>query len=220
MKKLFFIIGLFLLSLPSFAQIQAGQQMIDLKLDLGFQLQNSGITYSAYGDRADWGTLGVEAGISYYYFLTDYFGLGGELSYGDFEGGGDLSFSSSNNIDDKTKLFSAMLTGRLNITPQSRVRFYFPFGIGLVAANQDVYIKYSSIEFKNKKTDTSLGLFIGAGLEFDVGQNGWGWGLETRYNTFWYDTEKLVRNSPASIYGDGNRRYEYWTFQLHINKRF
>lgn len=220
MRKLFLVFVFLLITLPVFAQIEAGQQMLDIRGSLGFQLNNSGIIYSNLGDRADWGTLGAEIGLSYYYFITEYFGFGADISYGDFDGGGDLSFSSSNKIDDKTKLYNLQLVGRLNIAPQNRVRLYIPFGFGLTASTQDLFVKYSGVQFDNKKTYLSPVLFVGAGLEFDVGQNGWAWGFETRYNTFWYDTEKLIKNAPATFSGDGNRRYEYITLQIHVSKKF
>ncbi len=219
MKKLLFILTVLFLSLPAFAQLEKGQHLLDIKGDLGFQLVNSGITYSNYGGRVDWGTLGTEIGISYYYLISKHFGLGADISYGDFDGG-DFTWSATNEVEDSTHILNAMLASRYTFNPDNRFRFYIPFGLGFTLARQNLYIHYYGTEYSKKKTDTSLGLFIGAGLEFDIGQKGWSWGLETRYNTFWYDTEKLVKNAPAPIHGDGNRRYEYMTFQLHISKRF
>ena len=219
MKKLLFFLTVLFLSLPAFAQLEKGQHILDIKGDLGFQLVNSGITYSNYGGRVDWGTLGVEIGASYYYLVSRHFGLGADISYGDFDGG-DFTWSATNKVDDTTHLFNAMLASRFTVNPDKRFRLYIPFGLGLTLARQNLYINYYGTEYSKKKTDTSLGLFIGAGLEFDVGHNGWSWGLETRYNTFWYDTEKIVKDAPSPICGDGNRRYEYMTFRLHISKRF
>ena len=220
MKKLLLVLTVLFLSLPTFAQLEQGQHLLDIKGDLGFQIVNSGITYSAYDARADWGTLGVEIGASYYYLVSKHLGLGVDISYGDFDGGA-FTWSTTNRVEDATHVLNAMLASRYTFNPDSRFfRFYIPFGGGLTLARQKIYIHYYGTEYGNKKTDTSLGLFIGAGLEFDIGQKGWSWGLESRYNTFWYDSEKLVKNAPSPIHGNGNRRYEYITFQLHISKRF
>ena len=219
MKKLLFILTILCISAPAFAQLKAGQQMFDIRGALGFQLQNSGINYSPYNERADWGTLGAELGLAYYYFLSDSFGVGADFSYGDFDGA-NLTYSSADKINDYARLYNLMLTARYALNPQSRARIYFPFGFGLSAARQDIDISKSGIKFNNKKTEIVPALFIGAGLEFDVGQNGWSWGLETRYNAFWYDTDKLIKGAPPAITADGKRRYEYLTFQLRIAKRF
>ena len=219
MKKTIFGIFVLLFSIPAFAQLEQGQQMISLRGGLGFQLQNSGITYSDTGSRVNWGSLGGEVGLSYYYLLSEKFGVGADISIGDFEGG-DLTFRMADDVDDETHLLNLMLTGRYTTNPTKRVRFYFPFGAGLVVARQDLYINYYGTEYDKKKTDTSLGFFIGAGMEFDLGNSGWSLGLESRYNTFWYDTDKILRGAPASIHGDGNRRYEYLSFNLNVSKRF
>lgn len=219
MKKLLVIFTVLLFSTVAFAQLEQGQNMINARLGLGFQLQNSGINYNAYGARVDWGSLGAEFGLSYYYLISRHFGLGADITIGDFDGA-NITWSSTKTVDDQTHLYHFMLASRWTANPDNRVRIYIPFGAGLTAARQDLDIKYGGTIYHNKKTDTSLGLFIGAGLEFDVGHNGWSFGLETRYNTFWYDTEKLIKDAPAPISGDGNRRYEYLTFNINITKRF
>ena len=218
MKKIALSMLIILFSAPVFAQMEQGQQMVSLRSGLGFQLQNSGITYSSSDSRADWGSLGVEVGLSYHYLVTDQFAVGAEFSYGDYEGA-NLTFSSSRHVDDDTRLYNFMLSARYTTNPASRFRFYIPFGAGLVAARQDLDIDYD-VQYAKKKTDTSFGYFIGAGIEFDLGHNGWALGFETRYNAFWYDTDKLVGNAPAPIHGDGNRRYEYMNFNIHVIKRF
>lgn len=219
MKKLFFTFAILFCTAAAFAQLEQGQHMINLRTGLGFQLNNSGINYSSYNDRVNWGTLGIELGLNYQYLISKHFGIGTDITIGDFDGG-DFTWSASNNVDDQTHLYHFMLASRWTANPDKRVRVYIPFGAGLTAARQNLSIKYGGIEYYKKKTDTSLGLFIGAGLEFDVGNSGWSWGLETRYATFWYDTEKILTNAPSPIHGDGNRRYEYLMFNINISKRF
>lgn len=219
MKKFLCAFIISFCAVSAFAQLEQGQHIINTRLGLGFQLNNSGISYTTYDDRVNWGTLGAELGLGYQYLISKHFGIGADITIGDFDGG-DFTWSASNNVDDQTHLYHFMLASRWTANPHARVRFYIPFGAGLTVARQDLSIKYNSTEHYQKKTDTSLGLFIGAGLEFDLGRKGWGLGLETRYTTFWYDTEKILTNAPAPIHGDGNRRYEYLTFNLNIIKRF
>lgn len=218
MKKIIITcVGLFL-CVPSFAQLAQGQHLIGARLGLGFQLENSGVSYSDY-DRVDWGTLGVECGLSYYYLLTPHVGIGTELSYGDFEGG--EFFISSDKVDDRTKIFNAMLAARFIANPENLFRLYMPVGIGLTSARQDLNVHRSGVDYSRKATDTSLGWFIGAGMEVDLGKDsGWAVGFETRYNAFSYDTDKLTRNSPVNIQGDGNRKMSYMSFHLQVNKHF
>jgi opacity protein-like surface antigen len=82
-------------------------------------------------------------------------------------------------------------------------------------------IHRSGVNFSGKATDASFAWFAGAGLEFDIGRkSGWSAGLETRYNAFRFDTDKLIRNAPAAVTGDGNRLLSYISLQLRVNKRF
>ena len=218
MKKIIFFFVMLFLGLPVFAQLQPGQHVIGGRIGLGFQLENSGVSYSAY-DRVDWGSLGAEYGLFYYYLVTRHVGIGADLSYGDFDGG--ELFESNEDVDNKTKLFNAMVSARLIANPDDSFRFYLPLGIGMTSAQQHMRIKKFGIDFDKKATDTSLGWFVGAGFEFDLGESsGWSMGLETRYNMFHYDTEKLTRNAPPAIQGDGNRRLSYMSFHLQVNKRF
>lgn len=217
MKKILFSLAVLLCCVPSWAQLAQGQHMVGGRLGLGFQLENSGISYTEH-DRVDWGTLGAEYGLSYYYLATKHIGLGVDISYGDFEGG--ELFKSSEDVDDKTHLFNAMLSARLTANPSDSFRLYIPLGLGITTAQQDIHIDKYSVTYDKKATDTSLAWFAGAGLEFDLGNNGWAMGLEARYHTFRFDTGKLTRHAPAAVQGDGNRRLSYLLFQLLISKRF
>ena len=218
MKKIIFACVAVCLFVPSFAQLAQGQHLIGGRFGLGFQLENSGISYSNY-DRVDWGTLGAELGLSYYYFLTNHVGVGADVSYGDFDGGD--FFVSSDKVSDDTKLFNAMLSARLVANPSGLFRFYMPVGVGVTAARQHMRINRHGVNYAKTATDTSLGWFVGAGFEFDMGRDsGWALGLETRYNTFRYNTDKLIRNAPASVTGEGNRRLSYLSFHVQVNKHF
>ncbi len=218
MKKLILCVVSLFFCVPVFAHLSQGQHLVGGRLGLGFQLENSGVSYSNY-DRVDWGSLGAEYGISYYYLLTDRVGIGADLAYGDFDGG--ELFVSADKVDNKTKLFNAMLSARFTANPSHLFRLYMPVGLGLTAARQHMRIKKSGMDYDQKATSTSLGWFIGAGFEFDLGRHsGWALGCETRYNAFHYDTDKLTRDAPPAIQGDGNRRLSYMSFHLQVNKRF
>lgn len=217
MKKIIFSLVILLCCAPSWAQLTQGQHMVGGRLGLGFQLENSGISYTN-NDRIDWGMLGVEYGLSYYYLLTEHIGLGADIAYGNFEGG--EFFKSSEDVDDTTHLFNTMLSARFTANPSDKFRLYIPVGLGLTTAQQDIHIDKYGVKYDKKATDTSLAWFAGAGLEFDLGNSGWSMGLEARYHTFRFDTDKLTRNAPAGVTGDGNRRLSYLLFQLLISKRF
>lgn len=219
MKRIVLVVVAVLFALPAFAQLQQGQHMLGVRGGLGFQLQNSGISYSAHDERIDWGTLGSELALSYQYLLTNHLGVGGEISFGDFDGG-DFTFNHSDKLEDKVNLINLMLAARYTFHPAKRTRFYIPFGAGLTIAKQTLDIDYLGNDYTKKKTDNSFGWFAGLGLEFDVGNHGWSWGLEARYAAFWYDTDKLVQGAPGPIHGDGNRRYEYMMFSVNVSKRF
>ena len=218
MKKIIFVSAALLLCAPAFAQLAQGQHLMGGRLGLGFQLENSGVSYPG-DNRVDWGTLGVEYDLSYYYLVTEHIGLGTEVSYGNFEGG--TLFVSSDKVDDRTHFVNAMLATRLTANPSNLFRLYMPLGVGLTVAQQRMRIKKHGVDYTKRATDTSLGFFVGAGFEFDLGRDsGWAVGLETRYNAFHYDTEKLTRNAPAGVTGHGNRRMSYISFHLQINKHF
>ncbi len=219
MKKILWIVVVMCCAAPSFAQLEQGQHMFSLRGGLGFQLQNSGIVYNSSGSRTDWGTLGAELGLSYYYLVTDHFGIGTDFSYGDYEGA-DITWSATNTIDDGVHMLNLMLSARYTLNPSDRVRLYVPFGIGCVAAEQKLDMNYYGTVYSAKQTQTKLGYFAGLGLEFDLGHEGWSLGLESRYNAFRFDSNSFVRYAPAPVHGTGKRLYEYLTFSLSIKKRY
>ena len=217
MKKLILSLVVLCACVPAFAQLEQGQHLLGARIGAGFQLENSGISYP--DDRVDWGTLGLEYGLSYYYLITDHFGLGADVSYGNFEGG--TFFVSSDKVDDKTQLFNAMLSARFTFNPSNLFRIYIPAGAGLTVAHQHMRIDRHGVDYGEKATDKSFGWFVGAGLEFDLGSgSNWSMGLEARYNMFNYDTSKLTRNAPSTVQDDGNRHLSYLSFHLRINRRF
>ena len=220
MKKLLFVFVTLFLSTAAFAQLEVGQHMVGGRVGLGFQLQNSGITYSNYGDTLDWGTLGDEWGLAYYYTVEEHIGLGADLSAAFFDGG-DVNFVGSGDDEEmNSRLFNAMLSARFTLNPQNRFRLYVPVGAGLVSSKQKMKVDSGSLHYHKSATDNSFGWFIGAGLESDIGHSGWSWGLEARLNGFSYDYDKLTDGAPSPIKSKGNRNLSYMSFQLRVSKRF
>lgn len=220
MKKIVLTLVVILFSIPAFAQLEQGQHMLGIRAGIGFQLNNAGISYGPGGGTADWGTLGADAALSYYYLATPYVGVGAEISYGSFNGGDLTNVGTHHEVTDDTNLYSFMLSARLTPNPEQRFRFYVPLGVGLVTATQDLDIDYHSTRYQKKATDNSFGWFVGLGLESDIGHKGWSWGVEMRYSAFWYNSNKLANGAPDSIQADGKRRLDYMTFMLRVNKRF
>lgn len=220
MKKLFLFVASLVLTLPAFAQLEQGQHMVGARLGLGFQLNNTGIRYADNDDTVNWGSLGGDVALSYSYLLTPSVGVGAEVSRGDFSGVDLVELGSHQDVEDDTRLYSFMLTTRLTANPQHLFRFYLPIGAGLVSATQDLNIDYHGLKYHRKKTDNSFGWFAGLGMEGDIGRHGWSVGFEMRYNAFWYETDKLLKNAPAPIHSRGTRRLDYMTFLFRVDKRF
>lgn len=220
MKKLFILWAILCVGMPSWAQLQPGTHRISGHLGLGFQLNNSGISYSQYRDTVDWGVLGGEWGLSYQYIWRPHLSVGAELGGGSFSGGDLDLFGGSDDVSDTTHILNTWLAARLTLNPQHRMRWYIPLGVGMATVRQDIDIQTRRIHYQKKATDHSVAWFTGLGVEFDVGEKGWSWGLETRYHAFWYNTDKLVRGTTQPVYASGRRRYEYLTFGVRLDKRF
>ena len=218
MKKLIFSCLILFFCVQAFASLTQGDRLLGVRLGLGIPLESSGVSYLG-SDRIGWGTSGVDYGFSYYYLATDYIGLGVDFSYADF--GQDEMLVSTDQVTNNTKLFNIMYSARFTANPASMFRFYMPVGLGLTFSQEDLEIQTPGIYYSAEDIDVSIGWFVGAGFEFDLDhESTWSIGLETRYNSFRYHTNNLVRYAPFPMTGDGNRRLSYLSFQLRLNKRF
>lgn len=206
--------------------IQAGDQLASGYLGALAPLQDAGLgdmyvidggghTFSI--NDLDWGDAGVGFGASYLYFLNDYLGLGGELSGGVFsEAEYDLSSSwGHTTIKSSMNTFNAMAVGRLNVNPQSRVRVYFPFGLGLTSAKGKIEMESWGGNGSVDGTSTSLGYFVGAGVEADLGDSNWMIGGEMRYQGFQFDTGKYDIDGVS-----GKENYSYLSFLFKVGYKF
>ena len=231
MKKLA-VLGVLLGVLFGFAAsakaegIEAGTQLVSGYLGGSAPLQDAGLDDLYYRDGGvyifhlndlDWGDAGVTFGASYLYFLNDYFGLGGEISgtvfgeaeYDTYSPFGHSTFKSS------MSTFNAMAVGRVNVNPQSRVRVYFPFGLGLTSAKGEIKLDSPMGNDSTDGTTTSIGYFIGAGIETDLGESNWVLGGEIRYQGFQFDTAKYDMDGIS-----GKENYSYLSFMAKVGYKF
>lgn len=205
--------------------ITAGTQLVNGYLGGAAPLQDAGLGDVYYHDGAytfrvndlDWGDAGVTFGASYLYFLNDYFGLGGEVSGSVFGEAEYDTYSRAGHSTIKSSMttFNAMAVGRVNVNPQSRVRVYFPFGLGLTSAKGEIKLDTPMGDDSTDGTTTSFGYFIGAGVEADLGQSNWVLGGEIRYQGFQFDTAKYDIDGIS-----GKEDYSYLSFMAKVGYKF
>lgn len=235
MKKLvvFAVLLGLLVSFPFHAKaegIEAGQHMWALSIGGAGALQKSGMkgTDLPYGltdqEEMEWGKGGAVFGFSYLIFPSEYFGIGLEANDG-FFGGEDYKYSKAGKdykVDTGMNVFNAMVSMRANLNPQSRFRFYIPFGAGYtwstsLFVSEETVGGYSKDE-KYHASSGSLGYFGGFGFEIDLGDH-WSLGGEGRYNGFTYDTDKIAKK-----YGGdklvGKKDYSYISVVFKASYRF
>lgn len=205
--------------------ITAGTQLVNGYLGGAAPLQDAGLGDVYYHDGAytfrindlDWGDAGVTFGASYLYFLNDYFGLGGEVSgsvFGEAEYD-TYSVAGHSTIKSSMNTVNAMAVGRVNVNPQSRVRVYFPFGLGLTSAKGKIKLDTPMGDDSTDGTTTSFGYFVGAGVEADLGQSNWVLGGEIRYQGFQFDTAKYDIDGIS-----GKEDYSYLSFMAKVGYKF
>lgn len=205
--------------------IEAGTQLVNGYLGGAAPLQDAGLGDVYYHDGAytfrvndlDWGDAGVTFGASYLYFLNDYFGLGGEVSgsvFGEAEYD-TYSVAGHSTIKSSMNTVNAMAVGRVNVNPQSRVRVYFPFGLGLTSAKGKIKLDTPMGDDSTDGTTTSFGYFVGAGVEADLGQSNWVLGGEIRYQGFQFDTAKYDIDGIS-----GKEDYSYLSFMAKVGYKF
>ena len=162
--------------------------------------------------NVDWGSNGGMYGLSGIYFPNAYLGYGMEIN------GMDTTYASKqfNTTQIKTAMdvWSAMLSGRLNINPHQSVRLYVPAGVGLSLARS----RWRESDTGQSAEDTylSVGYFIGAGIETNLNSNDRSIGLEVRYTHFGFDKEQFLGGFKLS----GQKNYGYLALLLKLNYRF
>jgi len=203
------------------AEITAGNSLVSGYFGGAAGLQSSGVKIN--GDKMDWGSAGALGGVSYLFFPTPYFGLGVSL-------GGNIFSEDQHDVwagpgsgrhtrhEFSMFLFDAMAAGRVNFNPQSDVRIYLPFGIGLTSARGKYQWDEYLYDWKGYGADThgttnSLGWYAGLGAEIEA--NPVTFGFEMRYHSFEFDKA----NFGVAGY-EGNENYSYLSFLFLIGYKF
>ncbi len=217
MKKLVTLaVALFVLGTVSRAQgIEDGNHMFTMSVGAGAGLEDSGVYF--HGEELAWGEFGGVFGLSYLVFPTKYFGVGVEVNDGIFAGEDTTWYGAgtSDQIETAMNVFNAMASFRFNFNPDSRARFYIPFGVGLTSATGAYVRTINGVEYTHHSSTQSLGYFAGFGFEIGLGQSGkWALGSELRYNAFRYDTDKLLGSSI------GQQDYSYVSASFKASCRF
>lgn len=222
MKKLIAVV-VACLGLGVFANaqgIEAGDHMFSMTVGAGAGLQNSGLK-KWNNENIDWGTAGATFGLSYMIFPSEVLGIGLEVNDGIFVGEDDDIRIGANHEEIETgmNVLNAMASLRLNLNPQSRTRFYIPFGAGLSSSTGAIKDTYNGWERTERATYNSFGWFAGFGFEIALGSSGsWSLGAEGRYNAFKYDTDKLMNKWGAT--GVGKKDYSYVSAMFKASYRF
>ncbi len=205
--------------------IEAGTQLVSGYLGALAPLQDAGMDDMYFYDGShlfkindlDWGDSGVGFGASYLYFLSDYFGVGGEVSGGAFsEAEYELhSFNGRSTFKSSMNTFNLMAVGRLNVNPQNRVRVYVPFGVGLTSAKGKIKLESWAGNESVDGSSSSFGYFVGAGVEADLGQSNWVVGGEIRYQGFRFDLGKYDIEGVS-----GTKNYSYLSILAKVGYKF
>ncbi len=219
MKKLVTLaVALFVLGTVSRAQgIEDGNHMFTMSVGAGAGLEDSGVEHPYSHEDIAWGEAGGVFGISYLVFPSKYFGMGVEVNDGIFAGEDTTWYGvgTSHRIETAMNVFNAMASFRFNFNPDSRARFYIPFGVGLTSATGALVETINGVENTRHSSTQSLGYFAGFGFEIGLGQSGkWALGSELRYNAFRYDTDKLLGSSI------GQQDYSYVSASFKASCRF
>ncbi len=219
MKKLVVLaVALFAFGVVSHAQgIEDGNHMFTMSIGAAAGLEDSGVVYYYANEDLSWGEFGGVFGLSYLVFPTKYFGMGVEVNDGIFAGEDTTWHVGSDSLQVETAMnvFNAMASFRFNFNPDSRARFYIPFGVGLTSATGAFKETFNGLEATRHSTSQSLGYFAGIGFEIGLGQSGkWALGSELRYNAFRYDADKLYGTTI------GKQDYSYVSASFKASCRF
>ena len=196
-RNIFWIVSICFFSSISPAQaIQRGEDTVSVYGGLGTALQKSGLEID--GKRLSWGNIGTELGFSYFYFPSEYMGIGVDVHYAGFQGskrsdevpGRRHWHCFSSDFDMHT--FHIMGAERINLNPQARIRFYIPLGAEIAFAKGKMqYMWDDHVIDTQTSLDRSFSWYAGLGFEFDQNSH-WAWGIEARYNSFHYDYSGLA----------------------------
>ena len=167
-------------------------------------------------DALDWGSLAGSYGLQYIYRVHDRWSFGLEYNGNHFD---DALQSRGilfppfgwweRDIESRMNVHNMLAVGRFTFNPQSRVRFYVPFGAGVARSKGTLEVSETNLvssQYLHSKTtamDTSFAYYLGLDMEKQFASH-WAWGLEMRYQGFWFD------NGGYNLAGvSGKKRHGY-----------
>ncbi|MBP5403886.1 MAG: porin family protein [Elusimicrobiaceae bacterium] len=163
-------------------------------------------------EEMKWGKMGVQYGVSVFYFVHDFVGVGLEAS------GVNSTYAQkwigNTQYKTATDLWNGMILGRININPYQPVRVYVPAGVGLTWARN----RWETNDGQESPIEKSLsyGYFVGLGIETNFRGKDKSIGLEVRYSGFGADLDNRLA---GAIIREKNK-LEYLSILLKLNYRF
>ena len=155
-----------------------------------------------YSSALDWGGLSGSYGVQYTYNVHPRWALGLEYNENNFD---DATQTRGvllppfalweQDIDSRMDVHNFLAVGRFTFNPDSSFRFYVPFGAGIARSKATVEVRETNLlpaDFKYSKftgRDTSFAYYLGLGMEKFFSFH-WAWGVEMRYQGFWFDNGK------------------------------
>lgn len=128
------------------------------------------------GVEKEYGDLGNGFGAQFMYNKKDWLGLG--LDFNTSKSG---TKNTSDTTTTKSQMWTGMIMARINLWPQSGVRFYLPIGAGIGQA------KISSSSILDRGGDEfGFAAATGLGLDFDISDM-WIIGVEFRFTRIFVD---------------------------------
>ena len=225
MKKLIVLLGMLLPGVLATAQSSYSEHQIGAGIRKGDTLFSlfagaaNPIDSAAFSldindthEEMKWGGTGVQYGMSVFYFVHDFIGIGLEAS------GVNSTYAQkwmgNTQYKTSTDLWNGMIVGRLNINPYQTVRVYVPAGVGLTWAQN----RWRTDAGQRAPTEKGLsyGYFVGVGIESNFRGQDKSVGLEVRYNGFGADLD----NRLAGAVIHGKRKLEYLSVLVKLNYRF
>ena len=225
MKKIIVLLGVLFVAALAKAQnayneheinagIRQGDTLFSVFVGGATPMDADALKVDLNGQREEmkWGKMGVQYGVSVFYFVHDFFGVGLEAS------GVNSTYAEkwigNTQYKTATDLWNGMILGRININPYQPVRVYVPAGVGLTWARN----RWETDDGQKAPIEKSLsyGYFVGVGIETNFRREDKSVGLEVRYNGLGADLDN--RLAGATIREKNN--LAYLSVLLKLNYRF
>ena len=160
------------------------------------------------GQRLEVGDLGFSGGIAFVRNVLPVLSLGLDANFSAFSKGDDVLYQGQN-VNYRSGVGTALVTGRFYLFPKSMTRLYATGGIGAGY----MYAREKNVNTKDTKIYDSVDFawMLGAGLEFDIDETVI-FGVEGRYN--W----TALRSEMKDRFGHDD--FDYWTVLLKLGVKF